>query len=495
MRPTIWFLPACMLAPLAQAQNYTHAVSGLPDAAFPLLELSSAGSLDPPRHLAAIAGRAEVGLEWELVEGAESYEVLWSTERDPRPSSGERIEGVQPGFVHRELEAGVEVHYRIVARSAAESSTPSRKVSATPGGAYGLWRLGTGRIVDCAEGGVVDVPIERRIHTVVCAEGYLEEELAAGVFDRDVESWEQNVFTLWPYDELREAFVVWTLAIPSPEHVSATSPQEADTAFLVPLTADGRGIHSSVPLGGDTAERVWGALADFPFPPEEFYPRGGRTSLIAKNLLVALLVLDPARGRSGLSGRSRRLENPRDSAERISTAIANDRVHELSHALARLNDEYLDHAQENGADLQRKPNSSTISNVVKDPSEELLPWRHLLAGGEINPDVEGLVGAFGDPRIGYHSEFKCLMNGTHDNADFYGGRGNLRVRRFCNFCRELMFLRVYERVGILDNTRRSFATWTDRYRGPFYERYGFAVPDVVPQQNSDGEPVFQDCER
>ncbi len=451
--------------------------------------------LASPRHPAAVAGRAEVGLEWEPVEGALDYEVLWSTERDPRVGRGERIEGAQPGFVHRGLEPGVEVHYRIVARSAEETSRPSKKVSATPGGPYGLLRFGTGRVVDCAEGEVVAVPIERRIHTVVCAEGYLEEELAAGAFDRDVESWEQDVFTVWPYDELREAFVVWTLATPSAEHVSATNPQRADTAFLVPLTKDGRGIHSSVPLGGDTARRVWEALADFPFPSEEFYPRGGQTSLIAKNLLVALLVLDPARGRSGLSGRARRLENPRDSGERISASIAHNRVHELSHALARLQDEYLDHAQTLGADLPRKPTSAVISNVVKDPSEEQLPWRHLFVGGEINPDVEALVGAFGDPRIGYHSEFKCLMNGTHDNADFYGGRGNLRVRRFCNFCRELMFLRIYERVGILDDTGRSLETWTRRYRGPFYELHGFAVPDTVPQQNSEGKPVFQDCKR
>ena len=331
--------------------------------------------LGSPRHPAAVAGRAEGGLEWEPVDGALDYEVLWSTERDPRPGKGERIEGVLPGFVHRGLEPGVEVHYRIVACSAEETSRPSKKVSATPGGPYGLLRLGTGRVVDCAEGEVVEVPIERRIHTVVCAEGYLEEELAAGAFDRDVESWEQDVFTVWPYDEHREAFVVWTLATPSAEHVSATNPQRADTAFLVPLTEDGRGINSSVPLGGDTARRVWEALADFPFPPEEFYPRGGQTSLIAKNLLVALLVLDPARGRSGLSGRARRLENPRDAGQRISASIAHNRVHELSHALARLQDEYLDHAQKLGADLPRKPTSAVISNVVKGRAEEQLPRR------------------------------------------------------------------------------------------------------------------------
>lgn len=453
----------------------------------------SRGLVDPPKEVAALAGRAEVGVEWGRVEGASSYELHWSTRKTPSGEETNVIEDVRPGFVHRGLEPGKEVHYRVVARAGEQTSRPSKRVSATPGGVYGLRHMGTGRVFDFAEEETVSVPIERRLHTILCAEGYLEAELASGAFDRDVERWMENVFSVWPYDELREAFVVWTLPAASNEHVSPTSPQESDTAFRVPVTENGRGVHSSVPQKGDTAVRVWAALADFPHPAEAFYPRGGRTSLMAKDLLIALIVLNPKTGRGGLSGRARRLENPSSSKERISVAIGLDYAHEFSHALARVEDEYLDHAQTNGMDNGKPLVSATVSNVVRDPSRERLPWRHLLFEGEINPKAEGLVGAFGDPKIGYHSELKCLMNGGHDNADFFGGRGNLRVRRFCNYCRELMVFRMFERVGILDEPKSSYELWVDRYRAPFYARFGFSVPNEVPQTNSSGEPIFRDA--
>jgi hypothetical protein len=117
----------------------------------------------------------------------------------------------------------------------------------------------------------------------------------------------------------------------------------------------------------------------------------------------------------------------------------------------------------------------------------------LLAGGAINPSVGDLVGAFGTSEIGYHPEFRCQMNGSHDNGVFYGGDDNLRVDRFCNFCRELLAFRVLEHTRVLADTASSWSTWIASYRTPFYDRHGFSVPTTVPQENSLGEPRYEAC--
>ena len=114
-------------------------------------------------------------------------------------------------------------------------------------------------------------------------------------------------------------------------------------------------------------------------------------------------------------------------------------------------------------------------------------------GEEYNPGVDSLVGAFGTNGR-YHSELKCLMNGSHDNSDLFGGRDNLRTgTRLCNWCRELVVFRIYERCGILPDPATSFQTWVRDYREGFYETMGFRVPTVVPQENSEGRAWFMPC--
>jgi hypothetical protein len=236
-------------------------------------------------------------------------------------------------------------------------------------------------------------------------------------------------------------------------------------------------------------------MDSFPCPPSRFFGPDGKTRYVAKNLVVAIMVFDTDVGRSGLSGRARRLENPSDPTQRISAAIAHNRPHEFSHAFVRLSDEYLGAAAVGlGTDNALTNQSAYATNVVAAPDCDSLPWRHLLHGGPHNPDTEQLVGAFGTAEMGYHSEFRCLMNGTHENASFYGGDGRLRTSdRFCNHCRELTAFRISEHVGILDEPATSLSTWERDHRARFYERFGFVVPDTVPQQSSDGVPHFQAC--
>jgi hypothetical protein len=181
-------------------------------------------------------------------------------------------------------------------------------------------------------------------------------------------------------------------------------------------------------------------------------------------------------------------------------------AHEFTHAFSALRDEYM----ENNNDAPS--NWSGTSNVVGSNQCGELPWQHLLMGGSINPDVDGLVGAFGDPARGFHSELLCQMNGTHDNGEYFGDEGGgdcapddctLRSEgRLCNFCREITAFRIFHRGGVLD-PETGFDAWVSDYRSAFYERFEFQVPGVhfdglLPQSNDrnnpeDGTQIFQAC--
>ena len=453
---------------------------------------TGAGGSDPEGSigLQAVPAHEAIGLEWQPVEDATGYNLYWSNEPGVTPSDAV-IPNVLPGVLHEGLVDGTTYHYVVTAITGEGESGPSNEASATPTGPFGLYRLGTGSIVDIVGGGVLRVPIDERIHVVLLSEGYLAAQL--DTFDQDVDDWHGLVFAMAPYSLLQEAFVIWTLPTASAEHVSATSPQQSDTAWLVPLAADGKGV-DKIPSDGPTAARVWEAISAAPFPPVDFYESGGLTSNLAKNLIVHVLVLEPLEGASGLSGRVVRLKNPGDPDQRLAVAFAHNRQHEFSHALARLRDEYLDVENVDlGQPNHLTTSSQYVSNVVLDSTCDTLPWAHLLFKGAHNLGVDQLVGAFGRDTLGFHPELKCLMNGSHDNADYYGGDGKLRVERFCNFCRELVFFRILERAQVLSDPQISLETWAAQYRPAFYDTFGFIAPELVPQSNSDGMPLFEAC--
>ena len=82
------------------------------------------------------------------------------------------------------------------------------------------------------------------------------------------------------------------------------------------------------------------------------------------------------------------------------------------------------------------------------------------------------------------------MNGDRaDNSAVFGGEADLRdPERMCNFCRELSAFRLFERIGRLNDTATSYATWQTQYRVPFYDAYGFDVPPNVPMETPPGRP-------
>jgi hypothetical protein len=444
-------------------------------------------------QLSAIGTNGTVGLDWDRVPGATAYRVYWSTTSGVMPGSAQVLESMEPALVHRALTNGTTYHYVVTAVTAAGESAASNAVTATPAGEWALEQLGSGDFQDpTSDQRVARIPLAARIHLLLLPEGYQQADLA-GFHDHaahslttptnDVDRWLREVFAIEPYSLFREAFVVWYLPRASPTRVNAAPPS---TAFGITLSGAGVGSVSAA------AAPLWSALDDqgtdaFPFVP-------GASVL---NHVAAFLILDGARSpaRAGFSGLSTSLVNPARSGQRIRGAFAQGHAHELTHAFAGLADEYLENDQ-------TVTSSAETSNVVATNACSALPWAHLLAGGGINT-TEQLVGAFGRPQRGFHSELLCLMNGTHDNGEYWcaSAATSLTLRpndRMCNWCRELATYRVFEKTGILSGSS-SFQSWKTSYRAGFYARFGFEVPAAVPQRFRCGTqaemPLFEDCTR
>jgi hypothetical protein len=334
------------------------------------------------------------------------------------------------------------------------------------------------------------IPLEKRVHLLLFAEGYTAADLPKFHADADhadkrtgdVDAWVDYVFSIAPYQDFREAFAIWYLPRASNTHFDG-----ADTAFMVPVTAATTG---SVTGTGETATRAWAAIGLHPVPPTDFSATGFGS---VRTHVASFLLFDAARGRAGVSGLTLALRNPAQSAQRIASAFGVGHAHEFTHAFSSLRDEYVE------LDNEAPTGTSETSNVVAGNQCSSLPWQHLLSGGSYNANTESLVGAFGTPEQGYHSELICLLNGTHDNAAHYGGNGLLRDDdRMCNFCREITAYRIYSRAGVLSDDAAGFTSWKAAYRAKFFQRFPFAVPAVVPQTNNvqnpaQGMAVYEAC--
>jgi hypothetical protein len=401
------------------------------------------------------------------------------------------VEGARASWVHRALTNGTAYHYVISAVGADGESPPSADVSATPTGEWVLEELGSGIFEDVTTGmPVARVPVAERNHVLLFAEGYTAADLPIfhddadhdGAREGDVDGWIDYVFSIEPYAAFREAFVVWTLP-----RASAANFNAGDTAFAVPVTGSGTGTIDSQ---GETATRAWAAIGLMPILPTDFSGGGFGT---ARTHTAAFLLFDPARGQAGMSGRALSLRNPADDSQRISSGFGIGHAHEFTHAFSAVRDEYLED------DNSPPSNWTETSNVVGTNVCAEMPWAHLAQGGAINATTADLVGAFGTAAHGYHSELVCLMNGTHDNALYYGGDGTLRTDdRMCNFCREITAFSVYSRAGVIGNDDAGFELWKSDFRPAFYQRFPFAVPSPVPQTNDVGDPgqgtpVYEAC--
>lgn len=376
-----------------------------------------------------------------------------------------------PASAHDSLHFNIQGYEDAVFPVSGTGSGPLPDIRLKPGLSFEPFFTGSGVITDFVTGKPVRIAKENMYHVLYLGDGYTQHDIRAGRYRADAKRWYDDVFRLAPLNSFKEAFVIWTLPVPSPNRTG-----QGATYFETPFGG-------SWGNKGVTARRIWELLDRHPFKPKHF--DGGT----ARNWVVQMAVLDPQAGRSGFSGHASTHFNPKNHHEAVQTALAQSHHHEFLHSFGRLADEYH-HRGHRGARF------SKTANVTPENRCNKLPWKHLLYGSEFNPGADSLVGAFGHPdKARFHSELKCLMNGSHQNSEIYGGSDYLRSPdRLCNWCRELAMFRLYHGLGLIPGgAGEAFALWEKDYRRPFWEAFPFAVPGILPQTNSEGHKWFMNC--
>jgi hypothetical protein len=439
----------------------------------------------PTGFAVTAASSSQINLSWNASTGATSYKIY---------KSGTYLKTVTTTSTSdTALSSSTNYCYYVIANNSAGDSVQTSQLCANTQASSVKENLllifkGSGIITNIETRQTMTLTEEEKLNILIIPEGYTEADLASGAFDADVIHWINDTKLVEPLASFQNAFNILQYNIASSEHVLLSDTRKADTAFAVPVWRDGS-IRDELE---DTAALVWKTATDLELIKPLYYPSGGKTHYINKNLVVVVLVFDPTSGASGFSGLTRRLINPYNINQRISTSFARDATHEFLHAFAMLSDEYLeDTSGKLGVPNALAVSASTVSNVVDDSSRGTVPWQHLIAGGTINPGTAQLIGAFGNANNGYHPEAKCLMNGTHDNAHYYGGDGYLRtVERLCNWCREITGFRLLERIDIFSTPASDFSTWINKYRANFYTLYPFNIPEEdLPLANSRGTVI------
>jgi hypothetical protein len=237
------------------------------------------------------------------------------------------------------------------------------------------------------------------------------------------------------------------------------------------------------------------------------------------------------------SGFVREVPRPDQVATRfVGTAFGALQIHELSHAFGLIGDEYIN--DRDAKSSRANPTTASIftlsnlvySNQVADtpdvyetPTVADTPWIHLspggwqrrTGGGSNSSALVGWLWIGGGPRHGvWHSEYRCLMNGGHDNFQFTqdssqdptagidgiydpatdptaGLRDNDRL---CLWCQELVTLRILEKTDQLlqsgdpADVSAQGIVWYDRWVNQLRANY-YAIFHVA-QQIADNEARY-----
>jgi hypothetical protein len=327
-------------------------------------------------------------------------------------------------------------------------------------------------------GGKVEIPAEKRIDVLILGDGYVLEERKA--FEADVEKWYAGFLKLNPWSRFRGAFRVrglWTAS-------EGRATPDRKSRYRLPATAFGVGDSSSA----ETRRAVFEAIdrADC--------NRAQARGRLTHTTVVMLMKNEFGRNPSGMS---RNLSSP-DGKAAVGVAFAAYTHHEFGHAYGGLRDEYI--LGIGNKAVQKTPERAsifTVLNVSYVKEARLLPWAHLSPGGAVNPDKDSVIGVLwlgGVAEEGaWHSEAKCLMNGTHENWDLQKTKRGAYLRdmtRFCFWCEEILAARTFERAGLLGDSQDGeelWKKWAEEVR-PLCHK-AFDVPGRIRMQNLENAKV------
>ncbi len=200
------------------------------------------------------------------------------------------------------------------------------------------------------------------------------------------------------------------------------------------------------------------------------------------------------------SGRTHRVDT--DFAHGVNVAFGSQEEHEFGHAFAYLEDEYISERESKASRHDPNPADRSLfllSNLTYNNARCGAIWSHLAPGGRYNPDPFSPLGNLyrgGEEDEGvWHSEYKSLMNGTHENyaCDLSDPFANLRDRsRHCFWCEEIITLRILEKTGQLacgDSQdlnqcgRDWYGLWVNTLRDLYYTDPRFDIINRIAAQN------------
>lgn len=320
----------------------------------------------------------------------------------------------------------------------------------------------------------IGIAADKRIDVLLLCDGYLASERAD--FEKEVRQWYDRFLTYTPWSQFRGAFRVrglWTAS-------EGRATPERKSAYRLPSTATSVGDVAQARI----AEAIFASL-----------DKAGVNRTVTRGRLshvvpVLLVRNEQSRNPSGLT----RLVTSPDAKTSVSVAFGAFTHHEFGHAFGGLRDEYISLSSEKTPPRSGgKANLFTLSNVssTKDPAQ--LAWSHLLPGGALNPAKESVIGLLwigGGLEEGvWHSEARCLMNGTHDNWDLQKSKRGLNLRdmdRFCFWCEELLVSRTLQKTGQLGDSEdgeKLWKKWTDEVR-PLYQK-SFDVTGRLRTKNDE----------
>lgn len=399
-------------------------------------------------------------------------------------------------------------------------------------------------------GATVQIAAARLIDVVILGDGYL----TATEFRDGLATWLNELYTIDVYERFAGCIRIRALYTPSTERASASrgSYYGCPIATGGGIDQDGDWWQASGARNDAFREAFWGSVDTFDDLNLRRYPDDLSTDqqLVAeeqlvidqddlrgvhRNLVVSMLVY------GGPSGFNRLVPRPApDEDHKVKVAFGAFEIHEFSHALGMLHDEYIHHRTEEVTYRDPVvPSVFSLSNVRFSDRLDQIPWLHLSpwglerrsAGGQAPSSLVGWLwigGGIGlvkedSEKIGaWHSEYMCLMNGSHDNYRFTqldsdptnlpGGTidgAYLRDRtRLCLWCQELMTIRLLEKTDQLlepddpaDITAQGqawYTRWVQELRANYLELYD--VPAQIEKLEASyatlapgpaGEPLWQ----
>ena len=391
---------------------------------------------------------------------------------------------------------------------------------------------------------------QRMIDVIILGDGFT----GAAAFREVLEKWIADFYAIEPYSVFAGCLRVRALYTPSTETASERRRSyyrtlvkddgdalDKGTEWWASPDADGMAFRWSLWAGVDRFLNVNLRRYSLDLDVGDANQAITNTMLrdLYRNLVVCMLVnTSQTRHPSGFVGQVARPWP--DTTRHVRVAFGANEIHEFGHAFGLLSDEYI---KDNGRDTVNKRVNPAVRSVFSlsnlsystylpwpagapRPTLSDVPWSHLFpearnADPGPPPPLVGRLWVGGSVHLGvWHSEYRCLMNGTHDNFAFtqvdsadptYTDKeaGDLRDReRLCLWCQELVALRILEKTYQLweagdpaDHTSQGltwYARWRDSLRAFYYLLFG--VPGQLAAQDAryakmtpgrNGEPLWR----